>query len=171
MRHMRLTVRHNPEDPADDLNQVVRLRHDLWAHSPVEVDHGNPFCETRRDDARNAYFEFPTEFPDEVHRVLRDYGYDGRVTVEDRGEVNLVCAKCGYLAGSVTVCPNCGHRDIDPCPHCGREVAAERYESVAGDLFLCPECRGRVRLEFNPDLVNSDRSINSPVVLVHDAQV
>jgi len=170
MRRIRLTVRHNPEDPADDLKQIGRLRRDLGAHSAVEVDPDNPFCQTRRDEARNAYFEFPTEFPDEVDRVLREYGYNGRVRVEDGGEVGLICAKCGYLAGYVTVCPNCGHRDIDRCPHCRHEIARERYEPVSGNLFICPSCRGRVRLDFNPDLCNEDGSLNSPVVVIQDAQ-
>jgi hypothetical protein len=170
LRRVRLTVRHNPQDPADDLTQVARLRHDLWAHSPVEVDPDNPFCQTQRDEARNAYFEFATEFPDEVRRVVRQYGYDGRVTVEVLGEVGLICSRCGYLAGYLTVCPNCQQRDISPCPHCRREVARERYEPVSGDLFVCPECRRRVRLQLT-DLDTSDGAVNEPVVIVRDAQV
>src|SRR5262249_23558255 len=125
------TVRHDPHNPADDLTQVARLRRDLGAHSRVEADPDNPFSQTRRDDARNAYFEFATEFPDEVRKVLHERAYDGRVTVEDLGKVGLVWAKCGYFVGYVIVCPNCRHRDIDLCPHCGREVPRERYESVA----------------------------------------
>jgi hypothetical protein len=170
LRRVRLTVAHNPQDPADDLKQVARLRRDLWAHSPVEVDPANPFCQTRRDDDRNAYFEFATEFADEVRRVLRQYGYEGRVTMQDLGEVGLVCAKCGYLAGYVTVCPNCHQRDISSCPSCGQEVARERYKPVSGDLFVCPNCGRRVRLQFN-DLDKSDASLDEPVVLVQDAQV
>jgi hypothetical protein len=170
MRHIRLTIHHNPQDPAGDLVQVGRLRHDLWAHSRVDIDPDNPFCQTQRDADRNAYFEFPTESPAEVQRVLRDYGYNGRVTMADLGDVGLVCASCGYLAGYVTVCPHCGHRDIEPCPHCGHEVARERYEPLSGDLSLCPDCRQRVRLQFNPDLCNADGSVNEPVVVIEDAQ-
>jgi hypothetical protein len=171
LRHIRLTVRHNPQDPADDLKQVARLRRDLWAHSPVEVDADKPSCQTHRDDARNATFEFATEFPDEVRRVLREYGHEGRATMEDRGEVGLVCARCGFLTGYVTVCPNCQLRDIEPCPHCGHEVARERYEPATSELFVCPDCRGRVRFEFNPDVYDADGALNEPVVLVQDAQV
>ena len=38
MKRVRVTVRHNPKDPADDLRWAARLRRDLWAHSPVEID-------------------------------------------------------------------------------------------------------------------------------------
>src|SRR5687767_6276313 len=53
---IRLTVRHNADDPTDDLKQTAKLRRDLWAHSPVEVDPDNPAYQTRRDSDRNAYF-------------------------------------------------------------------------------------------------------------------
>jgi len=169
VRRVRLTVRHNPNDPADDLKQIAKLRHDLWAHSPVEVDPGSPASQTQRDTERNAYFEFATEFPDEVRRVLHQYRYEDRVTIEDLGEVGLVCTRCGWLSGFVTECPNCKQRDIGPCPNCRLEIPRERYEPIGGDLFVCPNCRRRVRLSFN-ELDNSDRSVNEPVVLVNDAQ-
>lgn len=169
LRRIRLTVRHNPDDPTDDLRQIAKLRHDLWAHSPVEVDPDKPASQTRRDPDRNACFEFATEFLGEVRRVLRQDGFEGRVTMEDLGEVGLVCTRCGYLSGFVTECPNCKQRDIGPCPHCHEEIACERYEPVASDLFVCPNCRQRVRLEFN-DLNGSDRPVSEPVVLVKDAQ-
>jgi hypothetical protein len=171
LRHVRLTIRHNPQDPEDDLRQAARLRYDLWAHSPVGVDEQNPFCETRWDAARNAYFEFPTEFPGEVRRVLREYGHEGRVTMEDLGEVGLVCPKCGFLGGYVTVCPNCEHRYIDPCPHCGHEIATDHYGRTSDDLFICPNCRRRVRFQFNPEFDNRNVSVPEPVILVEDAQV
>lgn len=169
LQRIRLTVRHNPVDPADDLKQIARLRHDLWAHSPVEVDPDNPTYQTQRDSDRNAYFEFATEFPSEVRRVLRQHGFENRVSMRELGEVGLVCTRCGFLSGFVTVCPNCNQRDIDPCPHCGQEIFRERYEPVGGDLFECPNCRRRVRLLFN-DLGKYERSFIDPVVLVEDAQ-
>jgi hypothetical protein len=169
LRRIRLTVRHNPDDPSDDLKQIAKLRRDLWAHSPIEVDPDSPSYQTRRDSDRSAYFEFATQFPDEVRRVLRQYGFESRVTMQDLGEVGLVCTRCGYLTGFVTVCPNCEQRDIGPCPHCRQEIPRERYESVAGDLFVCPNCRQRVRLQFN-ELDNCDRPVSEPVVLVRDAQ-
>jgi hypothetical protein len=149
LRRIRLTVRHNRDDPADDLKQIAKLRHDLWAHSPVEVDPDNPAYQTRRDPDRNAYFEFATEFPGEVRRVLRQYGFEDRVTVQDLGEVGLVCTWCGFPSGFVTECPNCNQRDISPCPNCRQEIPREHYEPVSDNLFVCPNCRRRVRLQFN----------------------
>jgi len=169
LRRIRLTVRHNADDPADDLKQIAKLRRDLWAHSPVEVDPDNPAYQTRRDPDRNAYFEFATEFPEEVRRVLRQYGFEHRVTMQDLGEVGLVCTRCGYLSGFVTECPNCKQRDIGPCPNCRHEIPRESYEPIAGDLFICPNCRRRVRLQFN-ELDSPDRPVSEPVVLVKDAQ-
>src|SRR5271157_259354 len=80
MQRIRLTIRHNPDDPADDLRYAARVRRDLWAHSLVEIDPDHRVHGTHRDPDRNAYFEFATELPDEVHRVLRDYGHNDRVT-------------------------------------------------------------------------------------------
>jgi hypothetical protein len=169
LRRIRLTVPSKPKDPADDLRQIAKLRRDLWAHSPVEVDSDNPAYQTRRDAAGNAYFEFATEFSSEVRRVLNQFGYADCVTMQELGEVGLVCTRCGFLSGFVTVCPNCKQRDIEPCPHCRQEIFRDRYELVGGDLFICPNCRQRVRLQFN-DLDNDVRSVNAPVVLVKDAQ-
>jgi hypothetical protein len=90
--------------------------------------------------------------------------------MEDLGEVGLVCVRCGFPGGYVTECPNCGLRDIDPCPNCRHPVARQRYIPVGGDLFRCPDCGRRVRLQLNPDLCRADGSFNEPVVLVQDAQ-
>ena len=63
MPRIRLTIRHNPNDPADDLRYAARVRRDLWAHSPVEIDPDSRVHGTHRDAGRNAYFEFATEMP------------------------------------------------------------------------------------------------------------
>src|SRR5437870_4020576 len=75
MQRVRVTVRHNPDDPTDDLRRAARVRQDLWAHSPVEVNPGSPRHATHRDGDRNAYFEFATDHLPEVERVLREYGH------------------------------------------------------------------------------------------------
>jgi hypothetical protein len=169
-RHIRLTICHNPQDPAEDLKLAARVRRDLWAHSPVEIDPDNPSCQTRRDINRNTYFDFATEFPDEVRRILRDYGHEGRALMTDLGEVGLVCAKCGFISGFVTVCPSCRFRDIAPCPHCDYEIPRQHYIPLTGDLFACPNCNERVRLQFNPNLCDADGSFNEPAIIVHEAQ-
>lgn len=174
MPRIRLTIRHNPDDPVDDLRYAARVRSDLWAHSPVEIDPDHRVHATHRDGDRNAYFEFETEMPDEVIRILHEYAHEGRVayaTVQDsHGEA---CQNCGNIAGSVlpTVCPTCGHRDIGPCPSCNREVPRQEYEKIAGDLFRCPRCNRRIRLRINPDVWRSDGTLNEPVVVTEDAQV
>lgn len=173
MPRIRLTNRHNPDDPADDLRYAARVRSDLWAHSPIEIDPDSRVHGTHRDASRNAYFEFATDMLGEVERVIRDYGHSERVdrsvAEEDVGEE---CQNCGNIAGPVlpTVCPTCHHRDIDPCPKCGEEVPRQEYEKVSGDLFKCPRCGGRVRLHINPDLWRADRTLNEPVVVVENAE-
>lgn len=36
MPRIRLTIRHNPDDPSEDLRYAARVRTDLWAHSTAE---------------------------------------------------------------------------------------------------------------------------------------
>lgn len=173
MQRIRLTISHNPDDPSEDLRYAARVRSDLWAHSPVEIDPDSRVHGTHRDTLRNAYFEFATNMFPEVERVIRDHGHservDVRIVAEDVGEA---CQNCGNIAGSVlpTVCPTCGHRDIDPCPLCGEEVPRQEYDMVSGDLFTCPRCSKRVRLQINPDLWKTDRTLNEPVVVVENAE-
>lgn len=102
MPRIRLTIRHNPNDPADDLRYAARVRTDLWAHSTVEIDPDSRVQGTHRDAERNAYFEFQTDLPDEVHRVLDEYNHRDRVmiqTAEDAG--GEACQNCGNVAGTV----------------------------------------------------------------------
>ncbi len=173
MQRIRLTIRHNPDDPSDDLRHAARVRTDLWAHSPVEIDPDSRIHGTHRDPEHNAYFEFATEMLDEVKRVLGEYGHSERVTltiVQDlAGEA---CQNCGNIAGPVlpTVCPTCHHRDIDPCPNCGEEVPRQEYERISGDLFRCPRCQRHVRLRINPHVWGTDGMLNEPVVVTEAAQ-
>ena len=80
---LRIIVNKN-EDPARDLEIAADFRRDLWAHSPVEYDLDDPSVKTRRTvDTHTAYFEFDTEFPDEVARIVREYNYTERLRVEE----------------------------------------------------------------------------------------
>lgn len=172
MPRVRLVIRHNADDPVEDLRYAARVRADLWAHSPVEIDPDSGVHGTHRDSQQNAYFEFRTDMIDEVNRVLDRYGHRDRVQVEIAEDpIGEACQNCGNVAGPVlpTVCPKCGHRDISACSNCGEEVPRQEYEKIAGSLFRCPRCQSRVRLQINPDAWRSDGSLNEPVVLTANA--
>jgi hypothetical protein len=170
VRHIRLTIRHNPQDPVDDLTQVGRLQRDLQVYASTDIDKENPFCETHRNANRDDYFEFATEFTHKVEKMLRERVYEDRVTMEDLGEVGLICPRCGFFAGYVTVCPNCHFREVDPCPHCGHPIATDYYKPLGGGLYLCPKCGSRVHMQFNPDLERTPYgSLPEPVVIIQDA--
>ena len=70
MKKIRITIHHNQNDPTNDLRIAAAVRRDLWAHSPVEVDPDGRVHGTHRDAESNAYFEFVTNYPEEVSRVL-----------------------------------------------------------------------------------------------------
>lgn len=168
MQRIRITVRHNPDDPADDLLCAANIRRDLWAHSAVEIDPGSPLHGTHRDGSRNAFFEFATDRLPEVYRVLHEFGYTGRASVEVVQEgAGTECVNCGHIAHEpLTICPNCQFRDIDRCPYCENEVARLAYLSLGGDVFQCPRCRHRVRFQFNEPLIDADGHYNQPLVRV-----
>jgi hypothetical protein len=164
----RITVKETGRRP-DDLRIAADVRRDLWAHSPVEIDPDNPLHGTHRDERGRAYFEFSTRFGEEVERLLREYGYADRVSMEEvREPLGQACQNCGNIAGPVLppVCPSCGFRDISPCPVCGEPVPRQRYTRIEGDLFRCPHCRNRVRLRFNDPMFLADGEYNPPLVVV-----
>src|SRR5437870_1511101 len=129
---MRIIVRPTGSRAAD-LRVAADLRRNLWTHSPVEIDPDHPLHGTHRDEDGRAYFEFSNRTPDEVARVLREQGYDGRVEMREVQEpLGPVCQNCGNIAGPVlpTVCPNCEFRDISPCPVCHQEVPRQLYTRI-----------------------------------------
>jgi DNA-directed RNA polymerase subunit RPC12/RpoP len=170
---MRITVKKSG-DRADDLRVAADVRRDLWAHSPVEIDPDNPLHGTHRDEEGRAYFEFSTRYPGEVRRVLQEYRHADRVEVTEVHEtLGEACQKCGNISGPLlpAVCPNCGFRDISPCPSCGTEVPRKGYMSLGGRLYRCPSCHTRVRLRFNDPIVLPDGSYNEPLVVVEAREV
>jgi Zn finger protein HypA/HybF involved in hydrogenase expression len=172
MPRVRLTIKHDPVDSAGDLRYAARVRHDLWAHSHVQIDPDNRVHGTHRDQDRNAYFEFVTDAVDEVRRVLNEFGHADRVTLSIvQQEAGEACENCGNIAGPVlpAICPNCGHRDIGPCPNCGEDVPRQEYVEVAGDLFQCPRCHARVRFRINPQIFRIDGTLNEPLVVTENA--
>src|SRR5438105_4263920 len=106
---MRVTIKAQA-DRASELRTAVDVRRDLWAHSPVEVDPDHPLPGTHRDKVGRAYFEFATEFPEVVRRVIEEYKYTDKVELTESPELpGEECASCGNVAGPElpTVCPNC----------------------------------------------------------------
>jgi hypothetical protein len=162
------------DDRAEDLRTAANVRRDLFAHSPVEIDPDNPLHGTHRDDQGRAYFEFSTEFPDEVRRVIEQFGHQDRVEVTPvHEEIGDACQNCGNIAGPVlpSVCPNCGFHDISPCPCCGQRIPRQQYVRLGSTLFQCPHCRNRVGLRFNEPMFLSDGTYNQPLVIVEAAEV
>jgi hypothetical protein len=173
MQRVRVTVRHNAADPADDLRVAARVRRDLWAHSPVEIDPDSPRHGTHRDEKKNAFFEFATDRMAEVKRVLEEYGHSGRAVVEVvKEDQGMECVNCGNITPKLTTeCPNCKFRDIEPCPHCNHEIPRVEYMPVSGDLFKCPMCHKKVRLKFQDPLFDGKGHYRQPLVLVTPAEV
>ena len=65
------------------LSVVADLGFALWTHAPVEVDPDHPLEGTHRDEAGRAYFEFTTDAPGEVQRVIEQYNYTGQVELTE----------------------------------------------------------------------------------------
>ena len=81
---MRILIKKNEADPSKDLAIASSLRRDLYAYSPVEIDPDNPEFKTYRyKDNRQAFFEFETEYPQEVRRVIREHNYENLVEVQE----------------------------------------------------------------------------------------
>jgi hypothetical protein len=165
---LRVTIAKGTDRP-EELRYAARVRRALWAHSPVDVDPDDPRNATYRDAEHRPYFELMTDQPEEVKRVIHGSGHSERVTLteveEERGPE---CLNCGNVAGTVlpTVCPNCQMREISPCPYCGQEVPRQNYIPVSGDLFICPQCRSRVRVQTNLEPFAEDGSYSPPLFLV-----
>ena len=168
MSRIRITVR-GTGDRTEDLQRASRVRQDLWAHSPVEIDPDSPLHGTHRDEAGRAYFEVATSFPDQVRRVLREYHHEEQVELtEHPGPLGQECINCGNVAGRLAPprCTNCGFLDISNCPVCDHSVSRQEYEQIVGDLFRCPRCQSRVRLRFNEPMFNRDGTFRQPLVVV-----
>jgi DNA-directed RNA polymerase subunit RPC12/RpoP len=174
LKRVRITIHHDPDHPSEDLRRAVRVRRDLWAHSSVEIDPDGRDHGTHRDEHGNAYFQFVTDRLDEVERVLNEYGHADYAKfqfMEDLGS-GAECVSCGNISPeNVTQCPNCGFRDIDPCPYCNHEIGRLVYLPKGGDLFKCPNCHHRVRLSFTDPLFDANGHYSQPLVRVVPAEV
>lgn len=80
------------------------------------------------------------------------------------------CPNCGNVSDEpLTCCPNCGFREISPCPQCDQEIPRVQYLAAGGSLFQCPKCRAKVRLRYNEPIWREDGSYSQPVVIVTHA--
>jgi hypothetical protein len=176
MPRIRTTIT-NTDDRKQQLRRAFRVRQDLIENLKVSLDPESPLEGVHRDDQKRAYFEVAAERVDAIRALLHARGHDDytEVSVPDHpnGEP---CINCGNIAGPSrpTVCPNCGFRDIAPCPICGAEVPREDYRKIAGALFQCPDPKGqgahRVRLAFNEPLFDADGTYRQPLVVVYPAE-
>jgi hypothetical protein len=170
---MRLRITVKPTGSRfDELRIATDIRRDLWADSSVEIDPDNPLQGTHRDEKGRAYIEFSIGDPDDVARVLQAHGYTERVDMkETQDPLGQPCQNCGNVAGRVlpTVCPNCGFRDVSPCPMCHEEIPRSLYTRIAGDLFRCPHCRNQIRLRFNDPMFLSEGTFNQPLIVTEEA--
>src|SRR5580693_3549110 len=122
-----------------------------------------------RNDGR-LYLEVPaaTRLPDE--RELREAA--GGAAVVTREEIAArapadECLNCGNVPEAPSsVCPNCGFREISPCPDCGWEISRTEYVAAGGSFFQCPHCHTRVRLAYNEPLWRDDGHYNEPAIVV-----
>jgi hypothetical protein len=176
MPRFRITVINTP-DRADQLRRANRIRETLVDHVRVRLDPVYPLQGIHRDEQGRAYFEFAAEDLQPVRIALAQAGHEDHSElmqpVEAPGDA---CANCGNIAGPIlpSVCPNCGFRDISPCPICRCENPRESYERIAGNLFLCPTplhdgTRHRVRLSFNEPMFGQDGDYRQPLVIVREA--
>ncbi len=171
MGRIRITIL-DTGDRTEDLKLAARIRQEVSANSPAMANSDSPLRGTHRDVEGRAYFEYATDSPDDVKKTLQDRGFEGRVSLDEHPDrLGHECANCGNRAGPYLpdVCPNCGFRDITPCPVCREKVSREEYIRLTSDLFRCPRCQQRVRLRFNEPMFEPDGLLRPPLVIVEEA--
>jgi hypothetical protein len=167
VQKIKITSQLDPYDAA--VQQLARIRRDLYARASIDMDPDNPAHRFRRDADGHVYFEFSADSLDEIRRTLNGLGYvEGFDVSEGLGAAGDPCLRCGYIAGEQgqAVCARCGFQEISPCPHCNELVARRSYIGIEGDLARCPRCQRHVRLRFNEPLLRGDGEYNEPVIIV-----
>jgi hypothetical protein len=173
VKKVRITVKHNPDDPGANLRIAKQIRRDLWANSEAVVNPQEKANQTHRDPEQNAYFEFATDYPDELQGILSKYAKLGNVSMSiDSEETGPACMNCDFVAGPIlpTVCPSCGFREITPCPMCDQEIPKQSYLSIVGDLFQCPHCGNSVRFRFKDLMIDEKGYYSLPPVIIDPAE-
>ena len=169
---LRITVK-DRGNRSDDLRVAADVRRALWGRAPLETDPDNPLRGTHRNEAGLAYFEFATNDRAAVERVLQEQNMADLVQLTPVHEkLGEPCQNCGNIAGPLLlpVCPNCGFRDISPCPYCTSEIPRQHYVRQGGGLLRCPHCGNHVRLQFNEPMVLPDGDFNEPLTVVVEAE-
>jgi len=166
---MRITMK-DTGDRVNDMRVASDLSRYLWTHAPVEIDLDNPLEGINRNKEGRTYFEFFTRNPDEVRRALREHGGADVELTETNEPLGEACQNCGNIAGplALTVCPNCGFRDISPCPVCAQEIPRQQYAALGGNRFRCPHCRHKVHFRFNSPMFLADGDFNQPLIVVDE---
>ena len=163
----------NVDDRREQLRVALRVREQLIKDLHLRADPVSPLSGTHRDEQSRPYLEFAADDIGRVRDFLREQGFESQTRVEpSTTPIGDPCQNCGNIAGPTlpTVCPNCGFRDIDPCPICGQEIPRANYRLAGNSLFVCPHpINGRyhrVRLAFNEPLIDLDGSFRQPLVVV-----
>lgn len=172
MSRTRVVVK-GQQDKKASLAVAERARRFLLGSLDVHMDEQHPLQGIHRQPDGKAYFEIAGTSVEAVRQAAKADNLLDLVSIQQTDEIlGEECANCGNIAGPLipTVCPNCGFRDISPCPYDNAEISRQAYERIAGDLFRCPGNGLRVRLRFNDPLFKSDGSYNQPLVVVERAQ-
>jgi len=161
------------DDRREQLRLAGQVMQELIEGLPVYLDPEYPLQGINRDEKGRPYLEFATEDPERVKSFLREHGHEKHTEVTPWHEpLGDPCVRCGNIAGPTrpTVCPNCGFRDIEPCPICGAEVPRSGYRRLEGSVHVCPHPRNgryhKVHVAFNEPLITLDGSFTEPLVIV-----
>ena len=168
---VRITIK-DTGNRRNDLQTAVDLKSEVLNHVPVGLDPEHPLVGIHRDEAGRAYFEFATDYPGEIRRVIDQFHHTEQVEVLDNPPLpGEECLKCGNIPGPVqpSVCPSCGFKDITSCPVCAQPIPRDSYSPLGGNLFRCPHCRNRVWLRYNSPMVLRNGEFNQPLVVVEEA--
>ncbi|MGO8752244.1 MAG: hypothetical protein ACLQNE_40410 [Thermoguttaceae bacterium] len=172
LRQVTIRIAPDRKRPGNELDLAAKIRRDLYAHGPIEIDPDSAEFSTRRDKDGWASFSFITAHHRFVYEILDRFGYRDKVElIVQAVDAAEMCLKCGkrYVPIMPTVCDDCGFRDISPCPRCGEEIPRGAYIRITGNLHRCPACAARVRLRFSDPLFEPNGQYAQPVVIVEEA--
>jgi hypothetical protein len=167
---MRVTLKKMNHERGD-INLGADLQQAIWKNAPTDYDREHPLYGIHRDEAGQVYFEFATESPEEVQKVIDQSPIKEQAELTESPSLpGNECMKCGNVAGPINpaVCTSCGFRDIAPCPVCGKEVPRESYLQIVGNLRRCPNCKSRVRFHHNTPIAFPNGDWNQPLIVIEE---